>query len=61
MIEGVAMFGIGLGELIMIGIVGLLLFGGKLPDVAYDLGRFARKLQRGLQDIRNDIEDQIRK
>lgn len=55
------MFGIGMGELIVIAIVGLLLFGGKLPDVAYDLGRFVRKLQRGLQDIRNDIEDQMRK
>ncbi len=55
------MFGIGLGELILIAIVGLLLFGGKLPDVAYDLGRLARKLHRGLQDLRNELEDQIRK
>lgn len=61
MIKVIVMFGIGLGELILIAIVGLLLFGGKLPDVAYDLGRWARKLQRGLQDLRNDIEDQIRK
>ncbi len=55
------MFGIGMGEMILIAIVGLLLFGGKLPDVAQDIGRWVRRIRRALQDIRSDIEDEIRK
>lgn len=55
------MFGVGLGEMILIAIVGLLLFGGKLPDVAQELGRWVRRIHRTLQDLRSDIEDQMRK
>lgn len=56
-----SMFGIGLSEIIVIGIVGLLLFGGKLPEMAFSLGKFIRRLQRGLEDIKSDIEDQMKK
>ncbi|HBQ21245.1 MAG TPA: twin-arginine translocase TatA/TatE family subunit [Deltaproteobacteria bacterium] len=55
------MFGIGMGEFILILIVGLLLFGSRLPEVAYSLGKFVRKIQLSLQDIKSDIEDEIRK
>ena len=49
------MFGIGLSEVIIICLVGVLLFGGKLPEVAYSVGKMLRKLQRGFNEIKNDI------
>ena len=55
------MFGVGIGELVVILMVGLLLFGKRLPEVAFNLGKFVRRIQRGLQDIQSDIEDQMRK
>lgn len=55
------MFGIGFSEILVIGIVGLLLFGGKLPEMAFSLGKFIRKFQKSLDDIKSDIEDQIKK
>jgi len=50
------MFGIGFSEIIVIGLVGILLFGGKLPEVARSLGIFLRKMQRGFNDIKRDID-----
>ena len=39
-------------ELLMVLLVGLLLFGGKLPDIAKDLGRTFFKAKRSLDEIR---------
>ncbi|MBI2608454.1 MAG: twin-arginine translocase TatA/TatE family subunit [Deltaproteobacteria bacterium] len=55
------MFGIGFMELIVIGIVGILVFGSKLPEVARGLGIFIRKTQRLFQEIKYDIEDEVLK
>jgi TatA/E family protein of Tat protein translocase len=43
-------------------VVGLLLFGGKLPEIAKDLGRSFFKLKRTMNDIRKEtgLEDTIR-
>jgi Sec-independent protein translocase protein TatA len=42
--------------------IGLLLFGGKLPEIAKDLGRSFFKLKRTMNDIRKEtgLEDTIR-
>lgn len=50
------MFGIGLSEILVIAVVGILLFGGNLPEVAYSMGKFMRKVQRGFNEIKNDID-----
>ena len=50
------MFGIGFSEIIVIGLVGILLFGSKLPEVAHSLGIFLKKMQRGFNDIKRDID-----
>ena len=50
------MFSVGLSEILIIVLVGILLFGRELPDVARFVGRFVRKIQQELEDIKNDID-----
>lgn len=47
-------------EWIVILIVGLLLFGRRLPDIARSVGKSIVEFKRGIKDVRNDIEDQSR-
>jgi sec-independent protein translocase protein TatA len=49
-------FGLSPFELAAVGVVAILLFGSKLPDVAHSLGKQYRDLRRNL----NDIQDQFR-
>lgn len=53
---------IGGTELIWVLLIGLLLFGGRLPDVAKDMGRAFFKAKRSIDEIRRDsgIDDAIR-
>lgn len=50
------MFGLSPFELMAVGVVAILLFGAKLPEVAGSLGRQYRDFRRGL----NEIQDQFR-
>jgi sec-independent protein translocase protein TatA len=47
-------------EWIVILIVGLLLFGRRLPDIARSMGKSIVEFKRGIKDVRDDIEDQSR-
>ncbi len=51
------MFDVGSGELIVILVVALLLFGGNLPHVARSLGRSVAELKRGLSDSARPLTD----
>lgn len=42
--------------LIVVGILALLLFGSRLPDVARSLGRSLNEFKRGLNEVRDEID-----
>jgi len=43
--------GIGPMELLIVGIIALLLFGNRLPEVARSLGKGMLEFKKGLKDI----------
>lgn len=50
------MFGMGWSEIILIGIVGVLVFGpDKLPEFARQSARFIRTVRRMAQDAKDDL------
>ncbi|MBI2027820.1 MAG: twin-arginine translocase TatA/TatE family subunit [Deltaproteobacteria bacterium] len=53
------MFNLSISEILLIGIVGILVFGGKFPQTARNFGIFLRKLQRLFLDIKYDIETKV--
>jgi len=50
-----AVFGLGPSELIVLAVLGLLLFGNRLPELARSLGRTMKELQNGMRDIEGDL------
>jgi len=46
----------GTTELIVIGIVALLIFGRRLPDVARSVGKSIVEFKRGMRDVKDEID-----
>ena len=54
------MFGMGWPEILMIGMVGVMVFGpDKLPDLAKQAGRFIRTLRRMAENAKDDLGREI--
>jgi sec-independent protein translocase protein TatA len=50
------MFGIGIQEMIIIGAIGVLLFGKRLPEVGRAVGKSLMEFKRGMQGIESEIQ-----
>ena len=54
------MFGMGWPEMLMIGVVGVIVFGpDKLPDLAKQAGRFIRTVRRMAENAKDDLGREI--
>ena len=54
------MFGMGWPEILMIGMVGVIVFGpDKLPDLAKQAGRFIATVRRMAENAKNDLGREI--
>ena len=50
------MFGIGVQEMVIVGLLFLVIFGpSKLPDMARDLGRFVNEARRSVEEFKEDL------
>ena len=51
------MFGIGPMEMLVVGIVAVILFGNRLPEVARSLGRSLTEFKKGMQEFEQEVKD----
>ncbi len=47
--------GVGTGELIIIGVIAVLLFGKRLPEVGRSLGKGLMEFKKGMQGIEDEL------
>ena len=50
-------FGLGLPEMLVVGVIGVLLFGKKLPDVGKSLAKTIRSFQNGMKGLEDGVDD----
>src|SRR5690349_20849745 len=48
---------IGTPEMLILGVIAVLLFGSRLPQVARNLGKGVTEFKKGLRGIETDIDD----
>lgn len=51
-----AMFGVGVQELLVVMVIALLLFGHRLPSMMRNLGRGVTEFKKGVQGVENDVD-----
>jgi sec-independent protein translocase protein TatA len=49
------MFGLGPGEIAIMAVIGVLLFGSSLPKMARQLGSVIPQFKRGIQDVEEEV------
>jgi sec-independent protein translocase protein TatA len=55
--QTLAVFGIGLQEMVLIAVVAVLIFGRRLPEVGRNLGRSLMEFKRGLKEAGEEFSD----
>ena len=50
------MFGLGPMELLIVGVIAVLLFGKRLPEVGRSLGKGLIEFKKGLNDIKSEVD-----
>ncbi len=50
------MFGLGPTEMVIIGVVAVLLFGKRLPDVGRSLGKGIMEFKKGVRGVEDELE-----
>lgn len=53
----IAMFGLGPTELAILGVIGVLLFGSRLPKLAYDFGRSFTQFKKGISGVEDAVAE----
>ena len=51
--------GIGSFEMVLLGIVAVILFGGRLPEVARSLGQTYSQFRKGLDDLNSNFDQEM--
>ena len=51
------MFGIGPMELVIAGVIGVMLFGHRLPQMARSLGSAIPEFKRGIKEVEQEIAE----
>lgn len=55
--NGLLLFNLGAGEIVIIALIVLLLFGGrKIPELMKGIGKGVRSFKEGMNDIEKEIE-----
>ena len=54
------MFGLGFFELLVVGMIAVMLFGKRLPEVARSLGKSYHQFRRGLEDVQREVNRTVR-
>ncbi|HEY1784069.1 MAG TPA: twin-arginine translocase TatA/TatE family subunit, partial [Pirellulales bacterium] len=49
------MFGLGPVEMLIVGVIAVLLFGNRLPEVGRSLGKGLIEFKKGLRDIQSEV------
>jgi sec-independent protein translocase protein TatA len=49
------MFGLGMAEILVVLVIGLLLFGNRLPDLARSLGKTLVEFKKEVHGVQDDL------
>ena len=56
-----AFMSLSIGEIALLGVVAILVFGGRLPEVMRNLGRAYARFRRGMDDLAHPLRSEMRR